>query len=142
MPAHSLNRSNSGMEHMNILRSRSRSTADSVTHVYNFESTTSFHGYAGNFYPRTLNFIRSQPHIAYIEPMGIARITVENNEKSLIVKNFTTQSNVPSWGLTRSWQRQFTVPNSYNYPASAGKNVDVYVIGSFNFFWWLLDFFY
>lgn len=37
------------------------------------------------------------------------------------------QVNPPSWGLTRIWQTTYAKFREYQYPESAGENVDVYV---------------
>jgi len=84
-----------------------------LKHIYD----GSIKGYAGKFTEQTLERIRTQPEVAYVE-------------KDQLVWTQETQKNAP-WGLARISHRErlgFGTFTKYEYAASGGEGVDVYVI--------------
>jgi len=53
---------------------------------------------------------------------------IEANQIMTINEGFSTQANVPSWGLARTDQRGLPVGTDYNYYTSSGSSVTAYVI--------------
>ncbi|KAF9150006.1 hypothetical protein BG015_008177 [Linnemannia schmuckeri] len=75
----------------------------------------SFPGFHATFDAATLKAIQANPDVAYVEQD--ATITIQ-----------ATQTNPPSWGLTRVSQQDLDLTQPYNYPDTAGSGVTAYVI--------------
>jgi len=85
--------------------------SNQVKHVYQ-----TFNGFSGSFSSDFLDAFKQEHSgdIEYIEPDG---------EKHIV----NTQSNPPSWGLTRVGSRTLGA-NVYDYPSAAGAGVNVYIV--------------
>ena len=105
-------------EHENYI-----STLGTIQHKYS--STLS--GYSGLFDENALAEIRKSPLVQYVEQdqvMYVGDMNLGMEEGA----NYKTQKKAP-WGLSRVSHREFPSRlTEYNYPASAGSDVDVYVI--------------
>jgi cerevisin len=87
-----------------------------LRHVYDSSKTK---GYAGSFTQQTIERIRAQPEVDYIE-------------QDQVVHTFghETQRNAP-WGLARVSHRpklRFATVSKYEYDTRGGEGVDVYII--------------
>jgi len=80
----------------------------SLLHEYDF-------GFAAKMSDAALEYVRGLPEVDFVE---------ENKLFSI----YKAQENAPSWGLPRISQRKYEDKSKYNFPESAGKDVDVYVI--------------
>ncbi|KAF9083671.1 hypothetical protein BGX23_011236 [Mortierella sp. AD031] len=76
---------------------------------------TAIPGFHATFDAATLKAIQANPDVAYIEQDAV--VTIQG-----------TQTSPPSWGLTRVSQQALDLPNSYDYPDTAGSGVTAYVI--------------
>ncbi|ORX99440.1 subtilisin-like protein [Basidiobolus meristosporus CBS 931.73] len=74
-----------------------------------------FKAYAGTLSKDLVSELRSHSDIDYIEPEQVYTL-------------HESQTNPPSWGLSRISQRVLNLTAPYLYPDSAGEGVDVYVI--------------
>ncbi|KAG8830049.1 subtilisin-like serine protease [Serendipita sp. 399] len=90
-----------------------------------------FNGVAGHFDEDSLNILRAQSEVAWIEEDAVLHKSVSS---------LTQQSNAP-WGLSRLSSpvplnvpaRRFDPTNttfSYTFPSTAGKGVDIYILDS------------
>lgn len=74
-------------------------------------------GFAARFTEQSvLDSIRAVEQVEFVEQNQVISLTLAE------------QSNPPSWGLARTWQKKFSVKNRYDYPESAGSDVDAYII--------------
>ncbi|KAH7056150.1 peptidase S8 and S53 subtilisin kexin sedolisin [Linnemannia elongata] len=76
---------------------------------------TAIPGFHATFDAATLKAIQANPDVAYVEQD--ATITIQ-----------ATQSNPPSWGLTRVGQQNLDLSQGYNYPDTAGSGVTAYIV--------------
>jgi oryzin len=97
--------------HANRLRRRDDSSLSGINRRYQFSTLT---GYSGSFDSATIQTIKDDPLVAYVEPDRIVRAF-----------NVTTQPRVPSWGLARLSSK---TGNTYTYDSSAGSGTHSYVI--------------
>ena len=93
---------------INTILASARVQESSLIHRYQ-------HGFAAVLNQESLELVRERPEVEFVEP-------------NQVVFAHDTQQNPPSWGLARISQRQFRVRNLYTFPASAGEDVDVYIV--------------
>ncbi|KAI8818367.1 peptidase S8/S53 domain-containing protein [Fimicolochytrium jonesii] len=74
-----------------------------------------FRGYHAKLPQSAVEKLSNDPNVEYFEPNKI--VTVQG-----------TQTNVPSWGISRVDQRAGPADSTYVYPDSAGAGVDAYII--------------
>ncbi|KAK2735749.1 Secreted subtilisin-like serine protease sub11 [Myotisia sp. PD_48] len=89
-----------------------------ITGVKHSYQINGWKGYSGVFNAATLNVIRNNKDVDFIEPDRMASVAA-----------WTTQPNAPSWGLARISQR---VPRNRNYvfDDAAGRGIIVYGLDS------------
>jgi subtilisin family serine protease len=78
-----------------------------------FVYTSVLNGFAGTLTQGQLNALRRNPNVAYVEPDGVASISI-------------TQTNA-TWGIDRTDQRDLPLNGTYTYATTAG-NVHAYII--------------
>jgi len=78
-----------------------------------------FNGVAGKFTSDFLDELKSQHggDVAYVAEDGVKHLYAAGS-----------QATPPSWGLARVGERNLDLTASYQYPASAGQGVDVWVV--------------
>ncbi|KAJ3082498.1 hypothetical protein HDU79_000206 [Rhizoclosmatium sp. JEL0117] len=74
-----------------------------------------FKGYMAKLPAIVAKSLQRLPEVAFVE-------------QDQIVTLLETQTNPPSWGLKRITSRELPLPANYNYPDTAGENVDAYII--------------
>lgn len=83
-----------------------------IKHHYDF---TGFRGYAARLPKEVIESLKADPNIDHIEEDKI--MTIQGSQK-----------NPPSWGLQRIHIRELPLSEKYEYPDSAGKGVDAYIV--------------
>lgn len=98
--------------HSKRMRRRSDNSLHGIARTYNLRS---LRGYSGSFDSTTIETLKNDPMVAYVEQDRIVRAT-----------NITTQPSPPSWGLGRL--SSSSSGSAYTYDSSAGEGTTAYVI--------------
>ncbi|KAJ3002926.1 hypothetical protein HKX48_002038, partial [Thoreauomyces humboldtii] len=83
-----------------------------IKHHYDFAD---FRGYAARLPKEVAKALESDPSVEYVE-------------EDKVVSIMGSQKNPPSWGIVRLSTRDLPLAKTYDYPDSAGKGVDAYII--------------
>jgi len=126
--------------HVSSTKASIASTASNITDEFNL-----INGYAGEFTDDDLNDLRSNPDIASIEQDSIGWLCDEITQ-SVLPPTYPEQADRPPtdfdrtnapWGLGRISSKEKLTGNdldlkfTYKYDSSAGKGVNVYLLGMF-----------
>ncbi|KAI9243800.1 peptidase S8/S53 domain-containing protein [Sporodiniella umbellata] len=101
---------------------------------------------AGSFHPQFVNYLSNLEDVEFVEQNQVYKapfftsniektpyshsVKKHRNTKRLQKRDSTTQWDVPSWGISRINQRDFSEPTIYTVEEDSGAGIHVYILDS------------